>query len=238
MGQTGAKWLNGILQFFDKTTFETVRPIAPVLFEDDFLGAALDTHKWTAYDAGAATEAILTGQNGVCALTLTNAVEAQIAGLYFADVLPIMLDHKPIFEARVRWTTLPAELTKMTAVVGLASATAADIDDVTDSVWFRWDGDTLGLVTCESDDTVHEQSKVTSAVTSVINVWQILRIDLSDPQSAKFYIDGVRVAAATTFIIHTDLDQEYQPYIRLDKSADAGDLGVMEVDYVRVWSAR
>lgn len=239
MGSTKAKWQNNLLHFFDSTTFETVRPVAPVLFEDDFLGAALDTHKWTAIDALGATEAIATGENGVCALTLTNAVEVQKAGLYCADMLGIVLDHKPIFEARLRFTTVPAEATKMTAVVGLASADAADIDNITHSAWFRWDGDTVGLITCETDEgTAHETSKVTTGLTIVVNVWHIFKIDMSDPTSVKFYYDGVRVCAGTTFNMHTDATQGFQPYIRLDKAADAGDLGVMEVDYVRVWSAR
>jgi hypothetical protein len=234
-----SKKKNNITTFYNSSNAETYLALAPQ-FEDDFFGALLDTHKWTKYTAGAAppTQLITSVENGVCQLLMTNAVEAQISGLYFADICPFRLDRGPVMEARVRWTTLPAEVTKMTAVLGLCNATAGDIDAITDSVWFRWDGDTLGLVTCESDDTGHEQSKVTSAITSVINVWQIFRIDLTDMQSAKFYINGTQVAKTTTFIVHTDIDQEYQPMIRLDKSADAGDLGVMEVDYVRVWETR
>lgn len=234
-----SKKKNTITTFYESSNAETLLALSP-MFEDDFFGALLDEHKWTKYTAGAAppTQLIASGENGVCALTMTAAVEAQISGLYFADICPFRLDRGPIMEARVRWTTLPAEVTKMTAVIGLCNATAADIDAITDSVWFRWDGDTLGLITLESDDTGHEQSKVTSGITSVINTWQILRLDLTDMQNARFYINGARVAAATTFIIHTDIDQEYQPMIRLDKSADAGDLGVMEVDYVKVWQTR
>lgn len=234
-----SKRKNTITTFYESSNAETYLALSP-MFEDDFFGAALDAYKWTVLDALGATELVASAENGVCALSLTNAAEIQVAGLYFGDICPFRLNRGPIFEARVRWTTLPAEVTKMTAVLGLAAATAADIDNITDSVWFRWDGDTIGLVTCESDDTAagHEQSKITSAISVLINIWHIFRIDLTDPAAARFYIDGARVAKATTFNVDTDADQEYQPYIRLDKAANAGDLGVMEVDYVRVWETR
>jgi hypothetical protein len=231
---------NGITSFYETNNAETLLPLAPI-FEDDFWGAALNEKTWTKYTAGAAppTQLIITGENGVCALTMTNDVEAQICGIYFGTIYPFRLDRGPVFEARVRWTTLPAEATKMTAVVGLASATQADIDNVADSVWFRWDGEGLGLMTVESDDvSANETSKVATGITSEINKWQILKIDLTVPTAVKFYINGLQVAKTTTFNVSTDPDQEYQVYFRLDKSADAGDLGVMEIDYVKVWETR
>ena len=225
--------------FYESTNSETYLPFAPC-FRDDFWGATLDLHKWLALDALNATQAITSIENGACELALTNAAEIQMAGLFFNDMLPFRLNRGPVFEARVRWTTLPAEVTKMTAVCGLASATAADIDNIAGSVWFRWDGDTLGLLTCESDDTaaLHETTKVTTGLSSVINVWQILRIDCSVPAAVRFYVNGARVCGTTTFNINTVAAQGYQPYIRLDKAANAGDLGVLEIDYVKVWQAR
>lgn len=240
MGNTKAKWLNGLLYFWDSVTHERVLPVAPVYFRDDFLGAAVDTHKWTKLTVGAGppTQLIITSQNGAVQLLMTNADEVQYSGLYFGDILPFMLDHRPIFEARVRFTTLLTGTS--TAVFGLCSATNASIDNVTDSVWFRFDGATGGLAQAESDDTAagHEKSKVTTGSTFLVNEWHILRIDLSTATDAKFYIDGVRVCSTTTFDVSTDADQEYQPMIRLDKAHEAADLGVAEVDYVRVWSSR
>ncbi len=234
-----SKRKNTITSFFDGSNSETLKVLSPC-FEDDFFGSLVNEYRWTKYTLGAdpPTQVIVSVENGACALTLTNAIEAQISGLYFGDICPFRLDRGPIIEARVMWTVMPTENTKMTAVLGLCNATAGDIDAITDSVWFRWDGDTGGLITLESDDTAHEQSKVTSGVTSLINTWQILRLDLTDMQNVRFYIDGARVAKATSFIIHTDVDQEYQPMIRLDKAADALDLGVLKVDYVRVWQTR
>lgn len=240
MGSTKAKWINYVLQFFDSSTYETVLPVAPVFFQDDFLGANVDVHKWTKYvvGAGAPTQLIVTSENGAAQLLLTNADEVQISGLYFGDILPFMLDHKPIFEARVRFTTDLAGTA--TAVFGLCCATNGAIDSITDSVWFRFDGGTGLLATCECDDTAagHEKSKVTTGITFLTNIWHILRIDCSVPTDVKFYIDGVRVCATTTFDISTDADQEYQPMLRLDKAHEAADLGIAEVDYCRVWSTR
>lgn len=41
---TKAKWVNGVLTFYDGVTFETLKPLAPVVFIDDFLGKYLDLY--------------------------------------------------------------------------------------------------------------------------------------------------------------------------------------------------
>ena len=136
-----SKKKNDITTFYNSSNGETLLALAPY-FHDDFNGPALNTFNWTALDAGAATEAIVSGENGVLALTLTSEDLDQTAGIYFGDICPFRLDRHPIFEARVRWTVdlLGAE-GSATAVIGMANATGA-IDAITDSCWFRFDGNT------------------------------------------------------------------------------------------------
>ena len=235
------RWLNGILSFFESTTHETVLPVAPAVFYDDFLGSALDgSINWTAYDTGAATETLKANvASGVCELYLTNADETQIAGLYFGDQRPFVLNQGVQFEAKVRFTVLPTENTKATACIGLCGATNAAVDTVATSIWFRLDGDTGGLITCDSDDvSAHEKSKVTTGITLVASEWVILRIDCTDTASCRFYVNGGQVCSATTFDMSTTPAVALQPVIRMDKGHDVLDLGTMEVDYVRVWQKR
>ena len=233
------KWLSGILSFFESTTHNTVKPVAPVVFHDDFLGSALDaTTNWVLYDSGGAETETLAASvaSGAAALTLTAANGVELAGLYFGDQLPLVLNQGLCFEARVRFTVLPAVAT--TAVIGLCGATNPSIDAVAESIWFRWDFS--GLITCETDDTAagHETSAVTTGVTLVANEWVILRIDCNDTASVKFYVNGQRVCSATTFNCSTAPAVDLQPILRLDKAAAAANLGVMQIDYVTIWQKR
>ena len=233
---TRAKWYRNILQYFDNVSFETVRPFSPVVFFEDFLGKAFDvTNIWTANDTGAATQALVAdGPSGAIELLLTNAVEIQLAGIDWGNQRTLTLNQGLQFEARLRFTTLPVNA--ITAVIGLAGDHNAAINTVAESIWFRWNFS--GATTVETDDTTHETTSVATGSTWLVNIWHIVRIDCSDIEDVKFYIDGARVAAATTFNMHTVPALALQPVARLDKAADALNLGVMEVDYIKVWQNR
>jgi hypothetical protein len=237
---TKAKWLNSILQYFESTTQETILPMAPVFFLDDFFGKALDvTNTWATHITGAAPPTVAlvaSGPNGAVACTLTNANEVQLAGFDTNDQRPFLISKGLIAEFRARFTTLPASAT--TACLGLCGNHNAAIDTVAESAWFRWDAATAGLITVETDDTNHETSKVTTNVTAAVNVSNIFRIDFSDPTSVKFFIDGQRVAASTTFNMNQVTTLVLQPVCRMDKAAAVANLGVIEVDYVKVWHTR
>lgn len=173
---TRAKWINGILHFFETTTHETVEPLAPLALYDDFNGSVLDVQKWTKRVTGAAppTQLVKAVGNGVLELLLTNANEIQLSGVDWNDIRSLVLNQGLMFEAKVRFTTLPAVAS--TAVVGLAGAHNAAIDTVAESIWFRWDFS--GLITVEHDDAGggHESTKVTTGVT-LTTQWAILKID-------------------------------------------------------------
>ena len=238
MSTTRSCWPNGILTFYDRSTHERVLPLAPVVFMDDFLGKAIDTTTiWTLLDTAGGAEALVAdAPNGAVGLTLTNAVEVQLAGLSWGDNRTLTLNQGLVAEFRARFTTLPVNAS--TAVIGLAGDHNADIDVVAESAWFRWDAS--GAVTVENDDTAagHQTSKVATGVTVLANIWHIYRIDCTDIASVKFYIDGDHVAAGTTFNMSQVAALALQPVARMDKAADALNLGVMEVDYVRCWQKR
>ncbi|CCJ07092.1 hypothetical protein [Methylocystis sp. SC2] len=232
---TRSRFAAGILTFFDRTTRETVLPLAPVFFEDDFLGPALDTTKWTALDTGAATEAVVADlANGAVGLALDATNEVQLAGISWNDQRTLALAQGLILEARFRLSVLPSAASVI-AVIGLQGDHNAAVDTVAESIWFRADGN--GQITVESDDTSHETSKVATGVTVTTADWVIGKIDCTDIADVKFYINGNRVAEGTTFNMSQVAGLALQPVARISKSA-ATSVGTLQVDYIRAWMNR
>ena len=235
---TKSKFFNGILTFFDHLTLETVRPLAPVIFHDDFLYKTLNvTDYWTAIDvsaAGSTTPAVVAdAANGVARMPLDVTSEAQESGLTFGDQRCFILNQGLIWEARVALSTLPTLLG--IAVWGMAGDKNAVANTVAESAWFRADGN--GVITVETDDTVNEQTLVSTGVTVLATDTKIYKIDFTVITNVKFYIDGLRVAGATTFDMSTVAGLKLQNYFHIAKASGAG-LGVLDADKVTVWQKR
>jgi hypothetical protein len=224
------------IRFYD-TQNKNATTLVPagVYWEDHFQNKIVDiTNTWTKLVTGAAppTQLIKADQpGGVIEMLLTAAVEIQLSGIYMADERPFTLNRGLNFEARYRFPTLPANAS--TVVIGLAGDHNAAIDTVAESIWFRHDFS--GLITVETDDTANETSKVTTGVTIIADEWVVVRIDCADPASVKFFVNGNPVATATTFNMNTTPGLQLQPVARLDKAANASNLGVMQIDYIKCW---
>ncbi len=227
---------DGALFYLESTTLETVFAQLALFLKDDFVGKALDvTNTWNLRDTGAATETLKAGApNGVVELALTAAVEVQLAGLDWNDQRPLVLNRCLGFEARYRFTTLPAGAS--TFVIGLCGNHNAAIDTVAESIWFRHDAS--GVITVEHDDTVHETSKVATGVAVALNEWVIVRIDCTEPTDVRFYVNGNPVATDTKFDMAQVAALALQPCARMDKAAAAPNVGVAELDYIAVWQKR
>ena len=235
---TKSRFYNGILEFFDSVTYERVKPLAPVVFEDDFLYRTLNvTDRWRAIDVSSAGDTkplvVADGINGIGRMPLDSTSEAQESGLDWNDQRFFVLNQGLVWEARVALQTLPTLLS--IAVWGLAGDKNAVADTVAESIWFRVEGN--GVVTVESDDTVNEQNDIDAAKTLTAGTFAIFRIDCTTITSVKFYIDGAQVAGGTTFNMSQVAGLKLQPYMVIQKASGAG-LGVLEVDYVRVWQKR
>jgi hypothetical protein len=229
-------WLASLLRYVLSETGETIDYLAPVAFIDDFLGAAIDTtSRWSVRDTGAATEAIAVSQvSGAAGLVLDATNEVQLAGLDWANQRPLILNQKLMIEFRFRFTVLPTGA--VVAVLGLCTDHNAAVNTVASSIWFRADGS--GLITVETDDTVHETTQVATGVTLVANQWVIGRIECEDPAAVRFFLDGVRVAAGTTFNMNQVPTLALQPVMRIGKEAAAATIGTLQVDYVKIWQKR
>ena len=238
MGSTRSRYINNILTFFDSVTQQTTLPLAPVQYMEDFLGKdTIPPEKWTYIDVSTAgnTTPILAADvaNGVLRLPLDSTSEAQESGVYWNDQRPLVLNQGLVIEMGVSLQTLPTLLG--IGVWGLAGNKNAVADTVAESIWFRVDGS--GAVTVESDDTVNEQAVIATGVTFTAGQKKIFRIDCTTITDIKFYIDGVPVATGTTFNMGQVPTLALQPYVHLAKASGAG-LGVIDVDYIRVWQHR
>ncbi len=241
MGSTNAKWRAGQLAFYDGTTQETVKPIAPAVLYDDFLGTALNTDLWTAIDtgAGAVTQAAsnLIFTTNVGAFTDEN-------GIYAKDDKAWDADKGFIFECRAKITVAPTlgcefMLGVQNDSFGAGSNRILVADEV--SIYAAFGFYTTvgaGLVAqIRTKEAVHASGIISTGVTSVVGTYQIFRIDFTDVADVKFYIDGVGVATTTTFNMSDGANVMFQPIVLAQKNgADAG-LGIMSLDFVRIWQA-
>jgi len=241
---TKSKWRGGNLAFYDNSTHETVGPMAPLVYKEDFLGTTLiaGATEWLAKDIHAeATEAnVANAAEGVFRLHIGAGNAEQEAGLTFNDKLFINLDKKPIIEfvAAVHvLPTLDAELYFGVANAYVKGRLALADEGPTIHAAFMFDGS--GACTIHTDDTAVDNDAVATGVTVVADAKHVFRIDFTDITDVKFYIDGVGVATSTTFNMSTGTNVVVQPYAMIAKAAAAGTgLGDLDIDSIAVWSNR
>lgn len=254
MGKTLAQYnwkSTGFPVIYDKSTAESLVPMFPIVFYDDFLGAdtAIPTSaesgcKWlgkivkTSGNPTVAKEA--DGIGGVVALALDNTDEAQGAGLYWGDQESLSLEKGLIFEARVTFSVLPLTGTEtVQAVFGLAGAYSAAPDDIDCNAWFRVESSANTALLWETDDNVTDDDDNDASITLVAGTYNIFRIDATDISAVKFYVDGVLVGTGSMAGL-TGAIGNVQPYFMVSKAVSAHNTGTgtMKIDYVRIFQDR
>jgi hypothetical protein len=244
---TRSKWVNGILTFFEDSGYETVNPVAPIVFYDDFLNtmptiAAAGIEGWTRKTTGTPTTAALITANqhgGIITMALANTSEKEESGIYFGDALNFNLDKGPIFECRANVSVAPTSQVEL--YFGLANAYVegpiAEADaGPTVHAFFCFDG--AMTPTIHTDDASTDNNAVATGVTCTTGAYNIFRIDCTDVTNVKFYIDGVGVGTGTTFSMANSSNVMVQPFLIAHKENAGAGVGTLNVDYVRVWSGR
>ncbi len=225
-----------ILSITNETTHESLIPYTGVRLHEDFLGQALDTTNgpFAFRDTGSATEGVKADEaSGALELALTSASEAQLAGLDSADNRTWQLNRNLMFEARFRLSVLPTSGSIF--CIGLQGDHNATADTVAESIWIRAEGS--GALVAESDDTATDRNDIATGVTLTTNDWCTVRIDCSDIADVKFFVDGERVAAGTTFDMSEVPGLKLQPVARINKASGAS-VGTVLVDYISCWQER
>lgn len=208
-------------------------------FFDDFWGAdtfstAGQGSPWAIADtssAGTPTYATVSpSATGEVALTLASTSEVENVCLSFGDKLCFDIDNIQRFAARVK----VSGCTSGTSISwGLASARNDDPDSIANHASFRMIGATsTTAVYVESDDGTTDKDDIATGVT-LSTTYKEFVIDFTGGKSnVKFYIDGVRVAASTTFDMSA-ATSSLQPYIQIQKTSSAN-TDAVTIDFVAV----
>ena len=254
MSKTLAKYnwqSTGFPVIYDKATAESILPMFPIVFEDDFLGGDVLFPATGTVEAGTPWSTLIVangvvgkvadGLNGIASLAITNAAAAQIAVLDWNDQESLSLDQGLIFEARVAISVLPTQAVAGTTeiVFGLAGAHNADLDAVDCNAWFRVQHTANTVLLWEVDDNVtDDDDNICAGITLVAGTYHIYRIDATSIAAVKFYVDGVLVGTGSMAGLLITVG-DVQPYFNVSKT-NAGNTGVgtMLVDYVRVFQDR
>lgn len=179
---------------------------------------------WTAADtssAGTPTYLCVTEDGGAAKLTLAATSEAEIVTLYHNDVLAF--DVRKIksmeFIAQVAGIDSVTTLT-----MGLGSARNDTDDSVATNACFRMQGSTsLTAVVAETDDaTTDNDDKATGATLAAVYKKFVISFE-NGINDVRFFIDGERVAQATTFDMSAlTAGLNVQPIFQLQKASGTG----------------
>ena len=216
-----------------------------VEFVEDFLGAMSLTasptngDRWDIADTSGDGTPTYTvgGVNGEATLAFDSQAEAQNVCLFQSDVLNYDIDLLQSIEMRVKVTAaVGGVLDSATSVAfGLASTRNDAIDSIASHASFRAIGSNAIVV--ETDDAVVDKDDIATGASFVSGSYKKFYIDFTGGKSnVKFYIDGVRVASATTFDM-SGYTAGFQPYVQLQKTADAN-VDSVSIDYVKIRSRR
>lgn len=176
---------------------------------------------WTIKDASSAgtpTYVNITEDGGAAKLTIASNDEAEIVTLYHNDVL--VYDVRSI--KHVWWIAKVADIdAKTTLTMGVASAQHDTPDSVATNAWFRMEGSvSTSNLLVETDDAVTDlDDKATGKTLS--STYKKLLIDFSyGLANVRFYCDGERVAAGTTFDMSgLTAGLNVQPFVQVQKAA-------------------
>lgn len=208
------------------------------IYEDDFAGASVTFPTaanigtpWMTDVVAAAGAPTHVRNAGEAILTLAVTNEVEVLGLHHGDALTFDIDDIQSVEMRVR---LGAALTTGSILTfGVGSARADDADTVAAHATFRMVGATsTTALFVETDDGVRDNDDIATGATLGATYKRFV-IDFTGGKSnVKFYVDGERVAAATTFDM-SGYSAGLQPIVQLQKAANTN-VDACRVDYFKI----
>jgi len=204
-----------------------------VCFQENFLGGTLPATQeagspWDITDtssAGAPTYVI--GTDGAV-LTLASNTEIENVCLAWGDQLTLDIDDLDHIEFLVK--TSATLDTATTIVCGLASARNDDPDAITASAFVKLDGS--NVIVAESDDGTNDNDDVATGQSLVAAFRRVVISFAAGKSDVRFFIDGKRVAASTTFDM-SNYAAGLQPYFQIQKTSDSN-TDSLTIGYVRV----
>ena len=207
-------------------------------FCDDFNGtvatlpaSADPATPWLIDDTSASGTPVYTTGTSVATLKLTSTNEVQNVALHFGDSLDFDIDDIQRVEMRVE---LDVAFTSGSELCfGVGSARNDTTDSVAANAWFKMVGATsTTAVVVETDDGVRDNDDVATGQTLGTTFKEFVIDFTGGKNNVKFYIDGQRVAASTTFDM-SGYSAGLQPIVQIQKAANTNVNGVV-IDYINV----
>lgn len=208
-------------------------------FCDDFRGcvATLPTSAdpatpWLIDDTSSAGTPTYTKGTSAATLTLASTTEVENVCLHFGDALDFDIDS--IIEAEFRVKTVAALDSATTLTFGLWSARNDTVDSVAANAHFKLEGSNSVVV--ETDDGTTDNDDVSTGKSLVATYKRFVISFAAGTSDVRFYIDGERVAASTTFDM-SGYTAGLQPAVQIQKTSDSNTDSVT-VDYIKIRSRR
>jgi hypothetical protein len=220
-----------------------VRPFCDLFDRAQSFTTTPGQNGWTIADtssSGTPTYLCATEDGGSAVLTIAATSEAENVCLYFNDVLPwdlALLQHVKIV-AKVSGID-----SVTTLVMGVGNARNDTPDSVGVNAWFRMEGSasTSNVVVETDDNTTDNDDKATGQTLS--STYKTFLIDFSQGLAdVRFFIEGERVAASTTFNMSAvTAGQNVQPIIQIQKASGTGTpavtIALIEAQYKYAYGA-
>lgn len=248
LNATTSRVIQNRINFIDMGTGrETVLPLTPIYFYEDFVGSYFKkyvsgentTALWKTVETNLNTGmgVVADAVGGVLQVTLDSDSNEERGVLYFGDNQAISMYYGCVFEARIQLAAAPTSGTEI--IIGLASDDNSTADSVATHAWFKWLGAAPLALLWETDDgTTDDDDNAAQAVAA--STWYVLKIDASDTSTTRevrFYVDGALVGSGYVAKVAASTDGKVQPYIAIQKGSGTS-VGTLYVDYVRVWGNR
>jgi hypothetical protein len=235
---------------YDAATTETIQRYTAAILDEDFIGpahvgaagiptAATVGYPWiqkTQKTAGVpSVAAVANAAGGVVRLLVDATSELQEATLYAADVLNWDVTKSLVWEARISNHVVPS-VAGLEIVFGLQTAWINGPDTAAEYVRFQQLAS--GVVNIQAKDGVIAAQSVATGITMATDVFHIFRIDCTNPQNIRFFIDGVEMNTPGQ-ITYAGVGAAaiLQPYVSIYKASGAGTAQV-DVDMIQAGQNR
>lgn len=213
------------------------------VYSDDFVGtvatfptSADPATAWLVDDVSTTGTPTYTRGTSVATLTLNNDNDVVVVALHHNDALSFDIDDIQRVEMRVK---IGASTFTSGSILtfGVGSARNDTADSVAAHAWFRMEGaNSTTKVYVETDDGVTDDDDNDTGETLGTSFKRFV-IDFTGGKSdVKFYIDGKRVLASTTFSL-AGYSAGLQPIVQIQKAANTNTDSVV-VDYVKITAKR
>lgn len=210
-------------------------------WNDDFCGGATISTTvgegiWKITDTSAAGTPTYVKENaahgGTFVITFDATNEVQNVCLDFGDKLQFDIDQLIDVEFRIK--TVAALTAANRLAFGLQSNRNDNTDSTTANAQFLLAGSSS--VFCETDDNVNDIDDKATGQTLTTTFKRFVISFAYGKADVRFFIDGDRVAASTTFNM-SNYTGQFQPFVQLQKTASANTDSVT-IDYVGIRSRR